>query len=59
MKYGGYGGTLLRIDLSRGSVEGQPTSDYLPEWYGGRALAARLAWDEIPQGTGAFSPESP
>jgi aldehyde:ferredoxin oxidoreductase len=57
--YGGYAGRLLRIDLARRIVEQQDTSDYLPEWYGGRALAARIAWDEIPPGTGAFDPASP
>lgn len=56
---GGYAGRLLRVDLSKRSVEQQDTSDYLPEWYGGRALAARLAWDEIPPGAGAFDGASP
>lgn len=59
MEYGGYAGKLLRVDLGRGTVEKQDTSDYLPDWYGGRALAARIAWDEIPPGTGAFDPASP
>ncbi|MFO8184260.1 MAG: aldehyde ferredoxin oxidoreductase N-terminal domain-containing protein [Candidatus Aegiribacteria sp.] len=59
MNYGGYAGKLLRVDLGRGTVEKQDTSDYLPDWYGGRALAARIAWDEIPPGTGAFDPASP
>jgi len=57
--YGGYAGSLLRIDLSRRLIERQDTADYLPDWYGGRAMAARIAWDEIPPGTGAFDPVSP
>ena len=48
MRYGGYAGRLLRVDLSRGRVEQQETSDYLPEWYGGRAMAARIAWAASP-----------
>jgi aldehyde:ferredoxin oxidoreductase len=40
-------------------VEHQETADYLPDWYGGRALAARIAWDEIPPGTGPFDENSP
>lgn len=56
---GGYAGRLLRIDLSSGRIEEQDTSDYLPEWYGGRALAARIAWDEIRPGTGAFDQGNP
>jgi aldehyde:ferredoxin oxidoreductase len=59
MKYGGYAGRLLRVDLTRGTVAAQETGEYLPEWYGGRALAARIAWNEIPPGTGAFDEESP
>ena len=59
MKYYGYAGRLLRIDLSAGTVDTQETGDYLPEWYGGRAMAARIAWDEIPPGTAAFDPENP
>jgi len=59
VKYGGYAGKLLRVNLSTETVEQQDTSDYLPEWYGGRAMAARIAWDEIPPGTSAFDPASP
>ena len=56
---GGYAGRLLRVDLGLRRVAVQDTSDYLPDWYGGRAMAARIAWDEIPPGTGAFDPEAP
>ncbi|MCK5786492.1 MAG: hypothetical protein KAH54_08025 [Candidatus Sabulitectum sp.] len=59
MKYGGYAGKLLRVNLTTGAVEQQDTMDYLPNWYGGRAMAARIAWDEIPPGTGAFDPANP
>jgi aldehyde:ferredoxin oxidoreductase len=57
--HGGYAGRLLRVDLSRRRVESQATSDYLPDWYGGRAMAARIAWDSIPPGTRALDPEAP
>jgi aldehyde:ferredoxin oxidoreductase len=57
--HGGYAGRLLRVDLSRHRVESQATADYLPDWYGGRAMAARIAWDEIPPGTRAMDPEAP
>jgi len=59
MNYGGYAGKLLRVNLSTRSIEQQSTADYLPDWYGGRAMAARIAWDEIPPGTGAFDPGNP
>jgi len=57
--HGGYAGRLLRVDLSRRRVEFQATSDYLPDWYGGRAMGARIAWDSIPPGTRAMDPEAP
>ncbi len=56
---GGYTGRLLRVDLGKRTVHQQDTDDYLPEWYGGRALGAKIAWDEIPPGMGAFDPSSP
>lgn len=59
MTYGGYAGKLLRVNLSTGVIEQQDTQDYLPDWYGGRAMAARIAWDEIPPDTAAFDPQSP
>ena len=59
MKPGGYSGKLLRINLTTRRTEQQPTMEFLPEWYGGRATAARIAWDEIPPGTGAFDPGNP
>ena len=58
MKYFGYTGRLLEIDLGAGTVEIADTDSYLPDWYGGRALAARIAWDRIPPGTGAFDPDN-
>ncbi|MDP8235920.1 MAG: aldehyde ferredoxin oxidoreductase N-terminal domain-containing protein [Candidatus Erginobacter occultus] len=57
--YGGYAGKILRVDLGRGKVEMDETSRYLPDWIGGRGLGARIGWDEIPPGTGAFDPVSP
>ncbi len=57
--FGGYAGRLLHVDLTRRSFEMQDTADLLPDWYGGRAMAARMAFDIIRPGTGAFSPENP
>ena len=56
---GGYAGRLLAVDLSTRRFRVRPTSDYLPEWYGGRALGARIAWDSIPRGTKAFDEAAP
>ncbi len=57
--FGGYAGRIVRVDLSRGKVETEETSGYLPDWIGGRGLGARIAWDAIPAGTGAFDPAAP
>lgn len=57
--FGGYARRILRVDLTRNSVEIQDTSDFLPDWYGGRAMAAGIACDSIQPRTGAFSPGNP
>lgn len=57
--FGGYAGRLLRVDLTGGKIEQEETERYLPDWIGGRGIGARIAWDEIPPGVSAFSPESP
>lgn len=57
--FGGYAGRILLVDLTRRAIETRETAEFLPGWYGGRALAAKMAWDLIRPGTGAFSPENP
>ncbi len=57
--YGGYAGKILRVDLGRGKVETEETARYLPDWIGGRGLGARIGWEEIPPGTGAFDAAAP
>jgi len=54
----GWMGKILQVDLSTGKIS---TRDSLPlarEYVGGRALAARLAWEEIPRRCDAFDPEN-
>lgn len=43
----GYAGKILRADLSFGTIESSPTSDYAGRFLGGRGLAARIYWEEI------------
>src|SRR5512136_413550 len=50
----GYAGQILRVDLSDGSVTALPTADYADRFLGGRGIAAKLYWDEVPPGTMAF-----
>jgi len=54
----GWAGKILDIDLTRGTISTRDTMAYVPEWIGGRALASRIAWEEIPAGVGAFDAEN-
>jgi len=54
----GYAGEILRVDLSSGEVTRSPTADYSPLFLGGRGIAARIYWDEVPPGADAFDPEN-
>ena len=54
----GYAGTILRVDLSSGEITRTPTSDYIDLFLGGRGIAAKIIWDEVPPEVGAFDPEN-
>lgn len=55
----GWAGKILRVDLSTGKIETEDTQRWGRDYLGGRGLAARIAWDELPQGIGAFDPQNP
>ena len=44
----GYAGKILRVDLSSGRVTETPTLDYADRFLGGRGIAAKIYWDEVP-----------
>jgi aldehyde:ferredoxin oxidoreductase len=54
----GWMGKMLVIDLSTGDVATRDTLPYLENYLGGRALAARIAWEEIPAGIDAYDPQN-
>lgn len=54
----GYAGKILRVDLSSGRITTLATSDYAHLYVGGRGIATRLYWDEVPSEAGALSPEN-
>lgn len=54
----GYAGKILRVDLSSGKMTELPTSDYSEEFLGGRGIAGKLYWDEVPPAANAFDPEN-
>jgi len=55
----GWAGKLLRVDLSSRRVWVEQTMRWGTDYFGGRGLAARIAWDELPPGIGAFDPANP
>jgi aldehyde:ferredoxin oxidoreductase len=54
----GYAGKILKVDLSAASTSDIPTSDYADRFIGGRGIAAKIYWDEVPPESKAFDPEN-
>ncbi len=54
----GYAGNILKVDLSTGHVERVPTEKYSPLFLGGRGIAAKIYWDEVPPEISPFDPEN-
>jgi aldehyde:ferredoxin oxidoreductase len=54
----GYAGRILRVDLSSGRVADIPTSIYSEHFLGGRGIAARIYWEEVPPGIDSTNPEN-
>ena len=50
----GYAGKILRVDLSSGRVDRISTIDYSDRFLGGRGIAAKVCWDEVPPEVGAY-----
>ncbi len=55
---GGWSGRILDVDLTTGQIGWRDTHRYTRDYLGGRAMASRIAWDEIPDGIDAFDPEN-
>jgi aldehyde:ferredoxin oxidoreductase len=54
----GWTGKIARVDLSSGTISKIDTGSYVPKFVGGRGIAHRIAWEEIPRGVKAFDPEN-
>ncbi|MBW2143847.1 MAG: hypothetical protein JRG75_05560 [Deltaproteobacteria bacterium] len=54
----GYAGKILRVDLSSGNVETIPTMGYADRFLGGRGIAAKIHWDEVPPEASAFDEQN-
>jgi len=53
----GYVGKILRLNLSSGHSAVVPTMDY-GSFLGGRGIAAKICWDEVPPEIGALDEEN-
>ena len=57
--YGGIGGTVLRVDLTTGKINMEPTTNYeIGKYIGARGLNIKTLYDEVKAGTDALSPEN-
>jgi aldehyde:ferredoxin oxidoreductase len=54
----GYAGKILTVDLSSGRISDVPTLTYADRFVGGRGIAAKIYWDEVPPETKALDPEN-
>jgi aldehyde:ferredoxin oxidoreductase len=53
----GYGGRILKVDLTTGAVAIETLdADIARAYVGGNGLAARLLWDAVPAGIDAYDP---
>ncbi len=56
---GGWTGTILRVNLTRGTSKKEPLrEDWAREYIGGRGLGARYLWDEVDPRVDPFAPEN-
>ncbi|MFC2023264.1 aldehyde ferredoxin oxidoreductase N-terminal domain-containing protein, partial [Chloroflexota bacterium] len=55
----GYGGAILRVNLTDGVSECHPTEEHLARTYlGARGLNVKRLWDELPAHTDGLAPEN-
>jgi aldehyde:ferredoxin oxidoreductase len=53
-----YGGNILRVDLSSGKIEKEPTAAYAEKWLGGRGFNAGILYRELTPGIDALSADN-
>ena len=51
-----YAGTILRVDLTTGTMKREPTSRYTGDYIGDAGIAAKIFWEEVPPETRPFDP---
>ncbi len=53
-----YAGKILKIDLSTGATDSVDTALYADRFLGGRGIATKIYWDEVPPEAGALDEEN-
>jgi aldehyde:ferredoxin oxidoreductase len=53
-----WAGTILRVNLTDGKIEKEPTSRYVKDYIGNAGIAARIFWEEVPPDTRAYDPRN-
>lgn len=56
LKPKGYVGKILRVDLTNKTTAEVDTYQYVPDYIGGKGIAAKIFFDEVPANTGAYDP---
>jgi aldehyde:ferredoxin oxidoreductase len=54
----GYTGKILRVNLSSGEISTTSSEVYTDRFLGGRGMALKIHWDEVPEHVSAFDPEN-
>lgn len=54
----GYAGKIVLVDLSTARVTTVATSDYAERFVGGKGIAAKIYWDQVPANADPLGPES-
>ena len=54
-----YGGTILKVDVTSGSIARQTTADYARLFLGGRGVNIKLLYDILTPRTPALDPSAP
>ena len=54
----GWIGKILDVDLTTRAISTRDTMTYAQDYIGGRGLASRIAWEDIPASADAFDPEN-
>jgi len=57
-KANGWAGSLLHVDLTSREVDTTDSMEHTHDFIGGRLLASRVYWDELPNGRGALDSEN-